>query len=120
MPVTVVSRPVGCTRKSIERLRRQFRVTGHVFDRPRNGRSHVTTAADGRYIVMQHLRNRRLIAAGTGRQYGIHLQTVRNRLRQNVQLILAYRPHFGLILTRHDRTARREWCRRQLRFRRAD
>ena len=57
----------------------------------------MTTDADDRYIVLQHLRNRRLTA--TGRQYGIHPQPVRNRLRQNVQPILAYRPNFGQILT---------------------
>ena len=69
---------------------------------------------------MQHLRNRRLTAAATRRQYGIHPQTVRNRLRQNVQPISAYRPYFGQILTRRHRTARRDWCRCHLHFRRAD
>ena len=34
----------------------------------------VTTAAND----LQHLRNRRLTAAATGRQYRIHPQTVRN------------------------------------------
>ena len=82
---TVVSRHFGCTRKTIERLQRQFRVTGNVADRPRSGRPRVTTAADDRYIVLQHLRNRRLTAAATGRKYGTQPQTVRNRLRQNVQ-----------------------------------
>ena len=53
----------------------------------RSARPRVTTAADDRYIV---LRNRRLNAAATGRQYGIHPQTVKNRLRQNVQPICAY------------------------------
>ena len=32
----------------------------------------MTTAADDRYIVLQHLCNRRLTAAATGRQYDIH------------------------------------------------
>ena len=61
-----------------------------VADRPRSGRPRVTTAADDRYIVLQHLRNRRLTAAATGRQYVLHPQTVRNRLRQNIQPICAY------------------------------
>ena len=61
--VTVVSRFFGCTRKSIEHLRRRFRVTGNVGDRPRSGMPRVTTAADDRYIVLQHLRNKRLTAA---------------------------------------------------------
>ena len=99
MSATVVSRHFGCTRKTIERLRRRLRVTGNFADRPRSGRPRVTTAAGDRYIVLQHLRNRRLTAAATGRQYGIHSQTVRNRLRQNVQPILAYRPYFGQIST---------------------
>ena len=99
---TVVSRHFGCTRKTIERLRRQFRVTGNVADRPRSGRPRVTTAADDRHTVLQHLRKRRLIVAATGRHYGIHPQTVRNWLRQNVQPIRAYRPYFGQILTRRQ------------------
>lgn len=115
-----VSQTFGCSRKTIERLRRRFRATGNVRDRPRSGRPRVTTAADDRYIVTQHLRNRRLSATATGRQHGIHPQTVRNRLRQNVQPIRAYRPYFGQILTRHHRAARRNWCRRHLRWRRND
>ena len=120
MSATVVSRHFGCTRKTIERLRRRFRVTGNVADRPRSARPHVTTAADDRYIVLQHLRYRHLTAAATGGQYGFHPQTVRNRLRQKVQPIRAYRPYFNQILTRRHRTARQDWCRRHLHFRRAD
>ena len=80
----------------------------------------VTTAVDDRYIILQRLRNRRLTRVATGRQYGIHPQTVRNRLRRHVQPIHAYRPYFGQILTRPHRTARRDWCRRHLHFQRAD
>ena len=120
MSATVVLRHFGCTRKTIERLRRRFRVTGNVADRPRIGRPRVTTAGYDRYIVLQHLRNRRLTAAAAERQYGIHPQTVRNGLRQNVQPIRTCRPYFGQILTRCHRTARRDWCRRHLHFRRAD
>ena len=58
MSVTVVSRHFGCTRKTIERLRRLFRVTRNFADRPRSGKPRVTTATDDRYIVLQHLRNR--------------------------------------------------------------
>ena len=117
-PATVISRHFGCTRKTIERLQRRFRVTGNVADRTRSGRPRVTTAGDDCYIVLQHLGNRRLTAAATGRQYGtcIHPQTVRNRLRQNIQPIRAYRPYFDQILIRRHRTARRDWCGRQLHF----
>ena len=93
-------------RKTIERLRRRFRVTGNVADRPQSGSPRVTTAADDGYIVLQHLPDRRLTATATGRQYGIHPQTVINRLRQNVQPNRAYQPYFGQILTRRHRTAR--------------
>ena len=55
---TVVSRQFGCTRKTIERLRRRFCVTENVADGPQSGRPRVTTAADDRYIVLQHLPNR--------------------------------------------------------------
>ena len=82
---TILSRYFGCTRKIIERLRRRFRVTGNVADRPRSGKPRVTTAADDRCIVLQYLRNRRLTAAANRRQYGIHPQTVRNQLSQNVK-----------------------------------
>ena len=116
---TVVSRHFGCTRNTSERLRRRFRVTGNVADLHRSGGLRVTTAADDRYIVLQPLRNRRLTAAVTVRQYGIHPQTVRNRLRQNVQPIREYRPYFGQIITRRHRRARRDWCRRHLHFRRS-
>ena len=88
MSATVVSQHFGCTRKTIQCLRRQFRVTGNVADRPRSGRPHVTTAAYDRCIVLQHLCNRCITASATGRQYGIHLQTVRNQLRQSVQLFV--------------------------------
>ena len=120
MSATNASQHFGCTRKTIERLRRRFRATGKVADRPRSGRSRVATSVHDRYIVLQHLCNRRLTAAATGRQYGIHPQTVRNQLRQNVQPIRAYRPYFGQILTRRHQTARRDWCLRHLHFRRAD
>ena len=92
MSATVVSRYFSFTRKTIECLRRRFRVKGNVADRPQSGRPRLPTAANDRYIVLQHLRNRRLSAAATGRQYGIHPQTVRNRLRQNIQSIRAYQP----------------------------
>ena len=72
MSATVVSRLFGCTRKTIGRERRRFRVTGNAVDRPRSGRPRVTTAAHDGYNVLQHLPSRRLTAAATGRQYGIH------------------------------------------------
>ena len=120
MSATVVLRHYDCAGKTIERLRRQFCVRGNIANRPRSGRPHVTTAAGDCYISLQHLCNRRLTAAATRRQYGIHPQTVRNRLRQNVQPICAYQPYFRQILTRCPRTARWNWCRCLLHFWHAD
>ena len=47
---TVIWRHFGCTRKTIEHLRRRFRFTENVADHPRTGRPRVTTASDDRYI----------------------------------------------------------------------
>ena len=79
MSATVLSQHFGCTRKAIERLRRRFRVTGNVADRPRSGRPRVTTAADARHIVLQHLRNRRLSAAATGKYRGYLFFSVKDQ-----------------------------------------
>ena len=120
MSANVVSRHFCCTRKTIERLWRRFHVAGNIADHPQSGRPCVTTAADDHYIILQHLRNWHLIAAATGRQYGIQPMAVRNRFRQNVQPIRAYQPYFGQILTWRHQMARRDWCRRHLLLRRAD
>ena len=120
MSATFVSRHFGCTRKTKEGLKRHFHVTGNVANHPQSGTPRVTTSADDLYIVLQHLRYRRLIAAATGRQNGMHRQAVRNQLRQKIQPIRSYRPYFGQIPTRRHPTAKRDWCRRHLHFRRAD
>ena len=65
MSATIVSQHFGCTRKAIERFQRRFRVKGNVADFPRSGRLRVTTAADDRHAVLQHLRNKRLTTAAT-------------------------------------------------------
>ena len=85
MSATVVLWHFGCTRKTIQRLWRRFCVTGNVANHPQKGRPFMTTASDDHYIVFQHLLNRFLTAASTGRWNGIHPQTVRNQLRQNLQ-----------------------------------
>ena len=109
MSATVVSWHFSCTRKTVERLQRRFSVTENVANRLRSGGPCMTTAADDLDIVLQHLYNRRLTAAATGRQYGIHPQTLRKRLRRNVQPISAYLPYFCEILTRRHRTAKQDW-----------
>ena len=52
MSEIVVSGHFGCTRKTIEYIRRLFFVTGNIADRPQSGRPSVTTAADDRYVVL--------------------------------------------------------------------
>ena len=49
---TVISQHFGCTRKTIERLRRRFRVTGNVAERPRSGRPRVTTAVEDKICLI--------------------------------------------------------------------
>ena len=123
MSATVVSQHFGCTRKTIEHLRRQFLVTGKFANHPWNDRPCETHCCHDCYIVLQHLRYRHLTAAATRRQYGIHPVTVRNRLRQNAQSICVYQPYFnyfGKILTRRHWRARRYWCHHHLRFGGAD
>ena len=115
MSATVVSHHFGYTQKTTERSRRRFCVTGNVADQRRSGRPRMTTAADDCYIILQHLRNRRLTAAATRRQYGIHPQTVRNRLRQKLNLFVRADRARQILIQRH-RTAGQDWCRRHLHF----
>lgn len=63
----------------------------HPWPTP-SGRQLVTSSAKDRHIIVQHLRN---IA-------WLQQPGVRNRLRQNVQLIRSYRPYFGRILTKRQ------------------
>lgn len=115
MSATAVSQHFGWTRKTIERLQRRFRITRNVADCPRSGRPRVTTAANDRYIVLQHQRNRLLTAAATWQQYGIHPQTMTERSAYSC--VWSY---FCQILTRRHRTARLDWCCHHLHFQRAD
>ena len=82
-------------------------VTGKVAYRPRSGKPRVTTAAADCYnIVLQHLLNRRLTAAATGRQYGIFIHRLSEIVRTDRTSVLnSHRRH---------RTVRRNWCRRHL------
>ena len=94
MSTTVVSRHFGGTRKTTEHLGRRFRVIGNVADRPRSGRRRVTTAADDRYIILQHLRSS-------------NWKTVWYSSTDCQKSVETKRPYFGQIFTRRQRTARR-------------
>ena len=56
---------VGSSVQAVRSLRRQFVQTGSTGDLPRSGRPRVTTPAQDRYILNQHLRNRFLTATAT-------------------------------------------------------
>lgn len=115
-----VAQTMGCSSRSIRRLRERFRLTGRTADRPRTGRPRVTTRAQDRYIVVSHLRDRFLTASQTahntpGRHNNrISSQTVRNRLRESG--LRAYRPFVAQVLTRQHRQARLAWARHHLRW----
>ena len=99
MTTEEVAEAMGCSSRTIRRLREKFRVTGRTADRPRSGRPRVTTRAQDHYIVVSHLRDRFLTATQTahntpGRHNNrISAQTVRNRLRDRG--LRAYRPFVG-------------------------
>ena len=57
-----VARHFGVNVSTIERLVRRLRETGRLADRPRSGRPRVTSRRQDRYIVVSHVRNRRLTA----------------------------------------------------------
>ena len=124
MSVRDVARHFGVTERTMSNLKRKFRETGTVKDRPRSGRPRKTTPAEDRYIVTSSRRNRFL----TGTQLAVQLrnargtivsdQTVRNRL--HAARLRARRPYVGIPLTRRHRqdrvnwaTAHQRWVRRQ-------
>ena len=58
----VVSARFGVSQSAISKLKRRFRDTGDVKDKPRSGRPRVTTPITDRYIRNSVLRNRRVSA----------------------------------------------------------
>lgn len=82
MSQNAVAATVRMSQKTISLLWRRFQTTGSTDDRPRSGRSRVTTPREDRQIRLLHLRNRFLTAVDSaqnalGRR--ISSQTVRNR-----------------------------------------
>ena len=123
--------PLGCWRQELQKkmllrkldhhsvqavrsLRRWFVQTGSTEDLPRSGRPRVTTPAQDRYILNQHLRNRFLTATATAyvtpgtHNPRISAQTVRNRLAENN--LRARRPYVGKVLTDRHRRDRLQWA----------
>lgn len=108
-----VARHFGVNVSTIERLVRRLRETGRIADRPRSGRPRVTSRRQDRYIVVSHMRNRRLTAAESALNvHGNHgrpisSKTVRNRLREVG--VRARRPYVGPHLTVARRRRRMAW-----------
>ena len=119
-----MARTLNRSKSAIERLWAKFNQTGTVANRRRRPRRRVTTRRQDRYIVLSHLRDRRMTAASTARRTnGIHNRPVRNdtitdRLREAG--VRARRPMKAPVLLRRHRAARLAWARRHLRFTRAD
>ncbi|XP_053384473.1 uncharacterized protein LOC128550131 [Mercenaria mercenaria] len=116
-----IVRLFGCTKATINSLRRRFQQTGSTSDRPRSGRPRVTTQADDNFIKMTSLRNRfqpATVTAATlpGRQ--VSADTIRRRLR--MYGIRPRRPYRGPVLTQRHRRARLARAQRHQRWRRVD
>lgn len=109
-----VAQRMGCTAPTIANLRRRYQETDTVNDRPRPGRQRVTSAADDRQIVLQHLRERSRTATETaaetpGRnQPRISASTVRRRL--HAANLRSRRPVVGNVLTPVHRRNRLQWA----------
>lgn len=114
MSAVDVAAAVGASAQAVRNLRRRFRQTGSTDDLPRSGRPRVTTRAQDRYILNQHLRNRFLTATRTAaatpgtHNNRISAQTVRNRLAENG--LRGRRPYVGSVLLPRHRQLRRAWA----------
>ena len=110
--------------QAVRSLRRWFVQTGSTEDLPRSGRPRVTTPAQDRYILNQHLRNRFLTATATAsvtpgtHNPRISAQTVRNRLAENN--LRARRPYVRTVLTGRHRRDRLQWADRHINWTRQD
>ncbi|KAK3083895.1 hypothetical protein FSP39_004845 [Pinctada imbricata] len=110
----------GVTRVTISRLASRYRTTGSVNERRRSGRPRVTTAAQDRYTVTSHLRNRFLTVPSTtigtpGRTNNrISANTVRRRLAEKG--IKARRPYKGIKFTQRHKRNRAQWARNHARW----
>lgn len=105
----------GVSQSAIAKLKKRFRDTGDVKDKPRSGRPRVTTPQTDRYISNSVLRNRRVSArtmqsrvwARDGRR--ISCDTIWRRLHQaNLKARKAARKPLMTALHRRNRL---RWCR---------
>ncbi|KAK3085626.1 hypothetical protein FSP39_006383 [Pinctada imbricata] len=110
----------GVTRITISRLASRYRTTVSVNDRRRSARPQVTTAAQDRYIVSSHLRNRFLTVPSTaigtpGRNNNrISANTVRRRLAEKG--IKVRRPYKRIKFTQRHRRNKAQWAHNHARW----
>ena len=105
-------------RKTIERLRVKYRRTGDVADLPRPGAPRKTDAAEDRFIVTSHRRDRFKCAAETSRNWvGRHQISYKTVLRRlSARGIKCRRPVSKQRLSDRHRAARLTWATRYRRW----
>ena len=109
--------------RKLDHLCKQLQ-TGSTEDLRRSCRPRVTTPAQDRYILNEHLRNRILTATATAsvtpgtHNPRISAQTVRNRLAENN--LRARRPYVGKVLTDRHRHDRLQWTDKHINWTRQD
>ncbi|GFV62432.1 transposable element Tcb2 transposase [Trichonephila clavipes] len=113
--VTSVAAEFGINKCAISRVWKAFETTGTAVRKVGGGRLRMTTAGDGRYIILQVKRGRRQSASviaqqlstATGRQ--VLRFTVARRLHKGG--LFARRPERCLPLKVDHRRHRLQWCR---------
>ena len=96
------------SKQAVINLKNKVQQTGSVKDRQRSGRPKVTNEVDDRRIYLNHLRNRFLTAADTGRNLEISRQTVVRRLKNNG--LKSRRPVRRPVLTDINKRLRLTWA----------
>ena len=116
-----IARTFGCTRVTVFRLLQRLGQMGSTRDRPRRGRTRITTPAEKRHIRVIHLRNRFVTAtstASTALGHPISRHTVYRRLRHHG--IRARRLYRGPYLTPENQRRQLTWVRQARRWQRRD
>uniref|UniRef100_A0A8K9XW23 Transposase Tc1-like domain-containing protein n=1 Tax=Oncorhynchus mykiss TaxID=8022 RepID=A0A8K9XW23_ONCMY len=119
-----VARAINCNVRTVSRQREHYMEVGQTADRPRSGRTCVTTPAQDWYIRTSHLWDGNRMATTTAcvtpgtHNPSISAQTVRNRLREAG--LRACRPVVRQVLTRHHRQQHHLWAQTHRRWNRQD
>ncbi|CAG2242184.1 unnamed protein product [Mytilus edulis] len=82
----VVANAFNCNVRTMQRLRERHNATNSTNDRPRTGRSRVTTLRQDGYILRQHLQNRFLCVTHTARQtIGMNQRPISDIVRRRLE-----------------------------------